>query len=150
MAGKHICILVHLVWSTARRQPQIAPDWQDRMYGYLGGVFRGKGASLLCAGGMRDHVHLYTALPSTVALADLVNAVKSNSSRWIHETFPGHKAFAWQKGYGAFSISKSGEERLLNYIRNQQEHHRVRDFKAEFLELLDRHHIEYDERYLWE
>ena len=99
---------------------------------------------------MADHIHLYVSLSSTTTLAEIVNAIKANSSRWVHETFPEKKAFAWQKGYGAFSVSKSIEPRLIEYIKNQQEHHRRRSFKEEFVELLERHSIEYDKQYLWD
>ena len=113
-------------------------------------MLREKGAKLISAGGMADHIHLYTSLPSTMSLADAVNAMKSNSSRWIHETLPNHAAFAWQKGYGAFSVSKSADVSVIEYIRNQREHHRVRTFQEEFIGFLQRHSIEYDERYLWD
>jgi hypothetical protein len=76
--------------------------------------------------------------------------MKANSSRWVHDSFPERREFAWQKGYGAFSISKSIETRLIEYIKNQQEHHRRRGFKEEFLKLLDRHGVEYNEQYLWD
>ena len=105
MSGRHLSLLVHFVWSTAAREPWISNEWQDRLYGYLGGILERKNAKLLCAGGMSDHIHLYTSLPSTLSLADIVNAMKANSSGWIHDTFPNHQAFAWQKGYGAFSVS---------------------------------------------
>ncbi len=75
--------------------------------------------------------------------------MKSNSSRWVHETFPAQRAFAWQKGYGAFSVSKSAEEQLLEYIRQQAEHHRHRDFKEEYVSFLKRYEVDYDEHYLW-
>ena len=84
------------------------------------------------------------------AIADFVSVVKSNSSRWIHESFPKRRAFAWQEGYGAFSVSKSAETNVIQYIRNQQHHHGKRSFKQEFLEFLDKYEIEYDERYLWD
>jgi len=99
---------------------------------------------------MHDHVHLYASLPSTITIADFVSAVKSNSSRWVHESFPKRKAFAWQEGYGAFSVSKSEEKNVIRYIRNQQRRHSKRSFKDEFLEFLNRYEIEYDERYLWD
>jgi REP element-mobilizing transposase RayT len=149
MAGKYVSVLVHFTWSTKNREPMIAPEWQDRLYGYIGGVLREKHATLVSAGGVSDHIHLYASLPSTVTLAELVNAMKANSSRWIHQTFKGHRSFAWQEGYGAFSVSKSAEQRLINYIARQENHHRRRPFKEEFLALLDRHGIEYDEKYLW-
>ena len=150
MAGKHLSLLVHLVWSTAGRQPWIDAEWRARLYSFLGGVMEHKGAKLICAGGVSDHVHLYTSLPSTVTTAEMVGALKANSSRWVHETFPNRRAFAWQKGYGAFSVSKSVEAQLIKYIANQEEHHRRRHFKEEFLILLEKHGVEYDERYLWD
>ena len=111
---------------------------------------RKKNARLICAGGMFDHVHLYASLPSTISIADFVNAVKSNSSRWVHESFSHKRAFAWQEGYGAFSVSKSEEKKVIKYIRNQNEHHAKRSFKDEFLEFLIQNKIGYDERYLWD
>ena len=150
MAGKHLSVLVHFIWSTAGREPWIAPEWRERLYGYLGGVLREKNAKLISAGGMPDHIHLYVSIPSTVTLAAIVGGMKANSSRWIHETFPKQRAFAWQKGYGAFSVSKSGEERLLEYIRTQEEHHRSRGFKEEYMSFLKHYSVEYDENYLWD
>jgi REP element-mobilizing transposase RayT len=150
MAGKHLSVLIHFIWSTAGREPWIAPEWRERLYGYLGGVLREKNARLIGAGGMPDHIHLYVSIPSTVTLAEAVGAMKANSSRWIHETFPAQRAFAWQKGYGAFSVSKSGEEQLLEYIRRQEDHHRRRSFKEEYVSFLKRYGVEYDENYLWE
>ncbi|HXG66386.1 MAG TPA: IS200/IS605 family transposase [Blastocatellia bacterium] len=150
MAGKHVSIMIHFVWSTAGRERWIDPQWRDRLYAYIGGVLENKRAKLICAGGLPDHIHLYVSMPSTITLAEMVNVMKANSSRWIHETFPDKKAFAWQKGYGAFSVSKSGEAQVIDYIKNQESHHRQRDFKEEFLALLKKHNIEYDERYLWD
>ncbi|MBI4469814.1 MAG: IS200/IS605 family transposase [Acidobacteria bacterium] len=150
MSGKHISILIHFVWSTSGREPLIDIQWCDRLYAYLGGVFREKKAKLIIAGGIADHVHLYSSLPSTVTIAEMVNALKSNSSRWIHDTFPQQRAFAWQKGYGAFSVSKSAEARVIEYIRDQREHHRAKSFQEEFLDFLNKQGIEYDERYIWE
>lgn len=99
---------------------------------------------------MADHVHVYASIPATATLAEAVGAVKANSSRWVHETFPRLGAFAWQKGYGAFSVSKSAEQGVIAYIRTQEAHHRRRDFKQELLLLLEKHQVEYDERYLWD
>ncbi|HEY7915103.1 MAG TPA: IS200/IS605 family transposase [Blastocatellia bacterium] len=150
MAGNQISLLIHFIWSTVGREPWIDPEWKDRLFSYIGGVLQNKNAKLLCAGGMPDHIHLYVSLPSTTTLAEIVNAMKANSSRWVHDSFPERREFAWQKGYGAFSISKSIETRLIEYMKNQQEHHRRRSFKEEFLKLLDRHGVEYNEQYLWD
>jgi len=149
-AGKYISLLVHFVWSTASREPWITSAWEGELYKVIGGILRKKNGKLLEAGGTRDHIHLYTSLPSTVSLAEIVNVIKSNSSRWIHEEVPRCRGFAWQEGYGAFSVSKSSESDVRRYIQRQKEHHRRRDFKSEFLELLERHEIEYDERYIWD
>jgi hypothetical protein len=92
----------------------------------------------------------YVSMPSTISIAEIVNAFKSNSSRWIRQTFPNRRWFSWQEGYGAFSVSRSQEEAVIEYIRNQQEHHRRQDFQQELLELLRRHGIEYDPRYVFD
>lgn len=149
MAGKHLSLLVHFVWSTAGRAPLIGSEWQEDLFGIIGGIMKKKNARLICAGAMFDHVHFYSSLPSTISVADFVNAVKSNSSRWVHESFPNRKGFAWQEGYGAFSVSKSEEPKVIRYIRNQRQHHAKRSFQDEFVEFLDRCEIEYDPRYLW-
>jgi REP element-mobilizing transposase RayT len=150
MAGKHLSLLVHFIWSIAGREPWIGTGWQDDLYGYIGGVMNNKNARLICAGGMSDHIHLYASLPSTITIADFVSVVKSNSSRWIHQSSLKRWAFAWQEGYGAFSVSKSEEQKVITYIRDQQRHHGKGSFKDEFLEFLDKYEIEYDERYLWD
>ena len=120
MAGKYLSLLVHFVRSTKNREPWIARDWSDNLYAYIGGVLRKKKAKLICAGGIDDHIHVYSSLPSTLTVADAVNAMKANSSRWIHEEIPSRKGFAWQDGYGALSVNKSSEQRVVDYILNQE------------------------------
>ena len=127
----------------------IDPSWQDRLYGYLGGVLENKKGKLICAGGMPDHIHLLGSLPPQLSVSETVNFLKSNSSRWVHQTFPRHADFAWQNGYGAFAVSKSNEDRIIHYIQNQSEHHRNRTFKEEFLGFLSKHGIPYDDRFIW-
>lgn len=141
MSHSFVWVRVHCVWSTYRRQPWIAPEWRDRLYRYLAGVARRKGALLLCAGGVRDHVHLYLSLSPQHSVGSLVNALKSNSCRWIHETFPRLRLFAWQKGYAAFSVSRHSEQRLISYIENQDVHHRNEGFEWELQRTLSRHGI---------
>lgn len=150
MAGTFICNLAHFVWSTKHRQSLIAPAWQENLYAYLGGILRNNGAVLIQAGGMPDHVHLLASLPSTLTLAKTVNLLKSNSTTWVHDEIQGGSEFRWQEGYGAFSVSKSAEARVVEYIANQQQHHSRISFQDEFVALLKRHEIEYDERYLWD
>ena len=143
MAHTFLCVRVHCVWSTYRRQPWIAREWRERLYRYFAGVARRKGAVLLCAGGVEDHVHLYLSLPARLTLAQLVSALKANSSRWIHQTFPRLRLFEWQTGYAAFSVCKSSERRVIAYIRHQEEHHREQRFRREFERLLTRHEIRF-------
>ena len=141
---------VHIIFSTKNRQPSITDDLQPRLYEYLGGIVRAGGGRLLAAGGMPDHVHLLVSSSKQVALADAVRTIKSNTSKWIHETFPTQHDFAWQAGYGAFSVSFSNLDAVKRYIANQAEHHRKTTFREEFVALLRRHDIEFDERYLWD
>ncbi|MGH7538138.1 MAG: IS200/IS605 family transposase, partial [Gemmatimonadales bacterium] len=141
MNHSFVWVRVHCVWSTYRRQPWIAAEWRDRLYRYLAGVARRKGALLLCAGGVRDHVHLYLSLSPARCLASLVNALKANSCRWVHETFPRLRLFAWQKGYAAFSVCRRSERQLISYIQNQEAHHRGERFQRELERILIRHGI---------
>jgi len=99
---------------------------------------------------MEDHVHLLASLPPTVALADVLRFLKSNSFKWVHKKWPQRSTFAWQLGYAAFSVSKSNVAEVTNYIRNQEKHHRKITFQQELLALLRKHGIEYDERYIWD
>ncbi|MGC4004607.1 MAG: IS200/IS605 family transposase [Pirellulales bacterium] len=146
----YVSNLQHFVWSTFQREPWIDPEWQSRLFEYIGGIVRNRNSTLLCAGGMPDHVHLLISVHPSVPLSELVNVVKSNSSRWIHENISDRSMFRWQEKYGAFSVSKSNEGTIRNYISNQREHHRERSYRQEFLELLVKHEIDFDERYLWQ
>lgn len=103
----------------------------------------------LAVGGIEDHAHLLLSLPTTISIAQAIQQIKGGSSKWIHETFPERRDFAWQEGYSAFSIGVSQVEDTVSYIRSQAEHHRRKTFQEEFLAFLKRHGIEYDERYVW-
>ena len=150
MAGKYLSVLVHYTCSTKGREPWLEADMRDDLYSYIGGIMRKKNAKLLAAGGMFDHIHLYASMPSTISIADFVNAVKANSSRWVHESYARLRNFAWQEGYGAFSVSKSEEGRVIRYVSNQAAHHRKRTFKEELIGLLEKHGIAYHKRYIWD
>ena len=141
---------VHLVFSTKGREPWIVPEIAQRLYDYIGGTLRGNKCTLLDAGGMPDHVHLLISMSREMSAADLARIVKSSSSKWIHDTFPNMGYFAWQAGYGAFSVSQSNAPQVKGYIANQEEHHRRMSFQDEFRALLRRHEIEFDERYVWD
>jgi REP element-mobilizing transposase RayT len=104
----------------------------------------------LSIGGVEDHVHLLPSLPATMPIAKAMQLIKGGSSKWVHETFPGQLTFAWQTKYGAFSVSVSQVEKIVRYIEDQETHHRKMSFEEEFIALLKKHGIAYDERFLWE
>jgi len=141
---------VHLVFSTKGREPWIVPDIAQRLYDYIGGTLRGNKCTLLDAGGMPDHVHLLISMSREMSAADLARIVKSTSSKWIHDTFPNMAYFAWQAGYGAFSVSYSELGGVKRYIGNQAEHHRTMTFQDEFRLFLKKHDLEWDEKYVWD
>jgi putative transposase len=139
-------LLVHIVFSTKNREPLITPVLRPELEKYLGGILRNEGGSLLEIGTMPDHVHLLVKLRADASVSDSVRVLKSNSSKWANARFPG---FAWQNGYGAFSVSESQSEAIRLYLRRQEEHHRGVTFQEEFVAFLRRHGIEFQETYLW-
>jgi REP element-mobilizing transposase RayT len=141
--------LLHCVFSTKGRRRLITADLQERLWPFLGGIAREQGFKALAIGGVEDHVHLLLSLPATLPIAKAIQLVKGASSKWVHDTFPKHRDFAWQEGYGAFSIGVSQVDATTKYIRSQPEHHRKATFQEEFRMFLKRHGIEYDERYVW-
>jgi len=140
----------HCVFSTKERRKLITPSLQERIWPFLGGIARQNEMKAIIIGGTDDHIHMLLSLPSTMPVAKAMQLIKGGSSKWIHETFPEQRLFAWQEEYGAFSVSVSQLDTITDYIRNQPEHHRARSFQEEFLALLKKHHIKYDNRYLWE
>ncbi len=138
---------IHVIFSTKGRTPWVAPDRQRQLWAYIIGIGRNKQVPVLAIGGMEDHVHILIALPATMPLSKAVQMIKANSSRFMRQRV---RAFEWQKGYGAFSISASAMDATVEYIRNQTRHHRKRDFKAEFLEFLKRYDVDYDPKYVFD
>jgi len=141
--------LFHCVFSTKQRLRLITPTLQERLWPMMGGIARAQGLTALTIGGVEDHVHLLLSMPATATLAKAIQMIKGASSKWVHDTFPDHGSFAWQEGYGAFTIGVSQTDATLAYIRSQPEHHRQTTFQEEFRMFLKRHGIEYDERYVW-
>jgi len=148
MPSTHLSLHYHVVFSTKNRAPLIVAAWRERLHAYIGGVIRSVEGVPEAIGGVANHVHLLIGLRATARLADVVRDVKAVSSRWVHDEI-GERAFAWQEGYGAFTVSASQREAVREYIAPQEEHHRQRTFQEEYLELLQRSGVEYDERYLW-
>ena len=147
MPSTHLSLHYHLVFSTKDRRPLIADTWRTQLHAYLGGAVRTCGGVAEAVGGTADHAHLLVGLRATHTLADVLREIKHSSSQWAHETI-GARLFAWQEGYGAFTVSASNLARVKTYIARQEEHHRKRTFEEEYVALLKRSGVEYDERFL--
>jgi putative transposase len=145
----YISAYFHCVFSTKARRLFITPELRERLWPFLGGIARQNKMKAVEIGGVEDHVHILLSLPSTMAISQALQLIKGGSSKWVHERFPEHREFAWQEEYGAFSVSVSQLDKTIEYIKGQAAHHRKMTFQEEFLALLKKHRIEYDERYLW-
>lgn len=150
MPGTYSQILLHIVFSTKDRVPMITPALAERLYPYMGGIVRAEKGVLFDINGVEDHVHMYLRWRHDAAISDLMRVVKGQASRWVHDTFPEHRAFAWQEGYSVFTVSKSQEPIVKAYIAGQREHHKKEDFKSELLRLLTLHEIEFDPQYVFD
>lgn len=142
-------ILIHLVFSTKNREPFITPAIETELHPYMAAIFRELKSPSLCIDGTADHVHVLFSLARVVTIADLVEEVKTESSKWIKTKGPEFRNFHWQKGYGAFSIGQSNVETLRRYIRGQKQHHQRVTFQDEYRKFLKSYAIDYDERYVW-
>ncbi|MHC4400087.1 MAG: IS200/IS605 family transposase [Planctomycetota bacterium] len=149
MGHSYVSALFHCVFSTKGRRRTITEDVQNRLLPYIGGIARENGMKALAIGGTEDHVHALLSLPSTVEVAKALRLIRGGSSKWVHEEFPRRRDFAWQEGYGAFSVGVSQIEETKRYIATQREHHRKRTFQEEFLAFLERHGIRYDPEHVW-
>ncbi len=143
-------ILIHLVFSTKNRQPLIKPDIERELFPYMATVFRNAGCPSLAIDGTEDHLHMLFVLSRTKSVADIVEQIKTSTSRWIKEKGPIYRHFHWQTGYGAFSIGQSQVPTVTNYIKRQKEHHRKRSFQDEMRLLLEKYDVKYDEKYVWD
>ena len=143
MARTYTKLIYHIVFSTKERVPLITAEIRDRLYPYLGGVIRGEKGSLIEIGGIADHVHLLARFGAAVAVSEMVKRIKGNSSHWLSQELG--VWFAWQIGYGAFTVSESQVAAVRKYIQRQEEHHKRVSFKDELISLLRKHRIEFDE-----
>ena len=150
MANTYTQLFYHLVFSTKNRLKLIHPEIENRVWSYIGGVARKHDLTALQVGGIEDHIHgLVMARPRT-APCQIPQWLKGDSSKWIHTEFPTISSFSWQDGYGLFSVSKSNVPLVIEYIKNQREHHTVQTFEEEYISLLKLHRIDYDERYIFD
>jgi putative transposase len=143
-------IYVHLVFSTKHRQPLIVDSIKEELFGYLGGICKNLECNPIQVGGYKDHVHILCLLSKKIALVDLIEKVKSNSSKWIKTKGIEFENFYWQNGYGAFSVNPTELDVVKNYIIHQVEHHKKKTFKEEFLAFLKKYNVEFEEKYVWD
>lgn len=149
MANTYTSLCYHIIFSTKNRTDYIKPEIENRVWAYVGGIARKHKMTALQIGGIEDHLHALVIAPPVYSPSQVAQFLKGDSSKWIHEEFPTMRGFAWQDGYGAFTVSKSNIQDVIDYIENQREHHRQKSFQEEYLAFLKKHSIEYDERYLW-
>jgi putative transposase len=149
MANTCTSLHYHFTFRTKNREPWIVPKIEDRVWAYIGGVCRKHKMRAVQIGRIEDHIHALVLAPPTITPSQIAQYLKGDSSKWIHQEFPKMRGFEWQDGYGGFTISKSQVSGVIEYISNQREHHRKRSFEEEYLELLKKHGVDYDERHLW-
>ena len=150
MANTYTQISIHSIFAVQGREQIISKNWRDDLHKYISGIIKEEGAKPLAVGGWKDHVHIFFGLQPALSISDFLRIVKGNSSKWINEKkfLPGR--FSWQEGFGAFSYSKSQRNNVIKYIMNQEEHHKVKIFKEEYLDILKKYEVDYDEKYLFE
>jgi putative transposase len=147
MSHTYVSGLIHCVFSTKNRRDLIAEKVQPQLWAFLGGIARKNGFKAVIVGGTANHAHVLLSLPATLPLAKAMQLIKGASSHWMNENHT--KNFAWQEGYGAFTVGISQRDQTISYIRGQAEHHRKRSFEEEFLTFLKKHGVEYDPQHVW-
>ena len=141
-------IVLHSIFSTQGRRPLLKADFRADLFAYLGGIIREMNATALIINGVSDHVHMLVRIRPVHSAAQIVRVVKANSSRWVHEKWAA--GFAWQTGYGVFSVSESSVPAVTKYIAEQEKHHKKHSFQDEYIAFLKKNKVAYDERYIWD
>ena len=150
MAQSLADIILHIVFSTKGRLPLIKPAIEEELYRYISGVCKNLNCPVIKINGVEDHIHILLQLGRTISISDLISEMKSSSSKWIKSNGPNYHDFAWQGGFGAFSVSRLNLENAKHYLENQKQHHQTVSYKDELIAMLKRAQITYDEKYLWD
>jgi len=150
MVSTYSQITIHTVFAVKHRKNFIIKEWRDELHKYITGIINNKGSRSLAVGGWLDHIHILFGMPVTTCIADFMSALKSNSSKWINEQQFLKEPFQWQAGYGAFSYARSQRDVVINYIMKQEEHHKGKTFKEEYLKMLIDFDVRYNDKYLFE
>lgn len=141
---------IHITFSTKYREDTLLKKDLPEIFSYMAGILKNLNCTPIVVGGVSNHIHVLCLLDKTTSVSELLDKLKANSSKWIKSLGKEYVNFAWQRGYGSFSVSQSKVEVVRNYIANQERHHNKGTFKEEFIELLEKHELEYDEQYLWD
>jgi REP element-mobilizing transposase RayT len=150
MPGTYSQVYIQVVFAVKGRENLIGKEWKDELHKYLSGIITGKDQKSIIVNGMPNHIHAFIGLRPSMAISDLVRDIKNNSSNFINEKKFVKGKFAWQEGYGSFSYSHSYLDNVYKYILNQETHHKTKTFKEEYIELLNKFEVEYDEKYLFD
>lgn len=150
MANTYCKIYLHVVFSVRGRRNLIHKSWKDELHKYITGIVNGKEQKVYAIGGMEDHIHILLSIKPTIAVSDLIRDIKANSSKWINERGFVIGQFQWQEGFGAFSQTHAQLDSVIAYINNQEQHHKRKTFKEEYLEFLQNFNVDYDEKYLFD
>jgi REP element-mobilizing transposase RayT len=150
MANTFSQIYIQTVFAVSSRQSLIKPEFKADLYKYIAGIVRNQGQKLISINGMSDHVHILIGLRPAMALADLVQEIKSDSTKYVNKNKWVHGRFSWQEGYGAFSYGHSQLDTIISYIQNQEKHHSRRSFKNEYLGLLRKFDIAFEDKYVFD
>ena len=150
MANTYSQIFIHLVFSVKGRQNLISNNWKDDLYKYICGIVKGKSQKVYAIGGMPDHIHILISIKPNLSISQLVNDIKTNSSKWINSKSLVKGQFHWQEGFGAFSYSQSHLDLVIGYVNNQEKHHQSTSFREEYIELLKKYNLDFEDKYLFE
>jgi putative transposase len=150
MANTFTQIYIHVVFSVKQRVSLIRQDWREELHKYITGIIQNQGNKLLAINSMLDHIHILIGMKPDASLSELVRDLKANSSKWINEKKFLRTKFFWQEGYGAFSYSHSQLDKVIHYITDQQEHHKKRTFKEEYISFLKKYDVPYDPKYVFD
>jgi REP element-mobilizing transposase RayT len=150
MAGTYTQIYIQIVFSVKGKEKIISKEWKNELYKYISGIITNKGHKSIIVNGVSDHIHIFVGLNSSMAISDLVRDIKNNSSKYINSKNLVKGKFSWQAGYGAFSYAHSQVEKVYNYILQQEQHHKKKTFQEEYVDLLKKFDVDYNEKYLFD
>lgn len=150
MANTYTQLYFHIVFAVKGRSNYISEQWKDELYKYIAGIIANKNQKLMIVNGVPNHIHLLIGTKPNCNLSDLIRDIKANSSKWINEKKWTNIHFEWQTGFGAFTVSQSGVPKVIEYIKNQEEHHRKKTFKEEYVEFLKAYQIDFKDEYLFD